>query len=197
MTLNVGNEVVNVYGDLANLIKTNTSRLGEAAALFSKAASLEVKRSKIAYWYACTFNLSMLYICLASFPGSLPLHIFTRVQEFQHVIYEPARPLKFGAGSKVTRWNSCTRVNIRKGREPGNEANICPQNYLAQNQYNVIHKFSNCVLVCMHVHVQLYLCYTFRRTCPQNSLYIQRKIIAQNHYSHYYTKNHYNHYYTN
>ena len=26
------------------------------------------------------------------------------------------------AGSKVIRWNYCTRMNIRKGREPGNEA---------------------------------------------------------------------------
>ena len=38
--------------------------------------------------------------------------------------FELARPLKISmsAGSKVIRWNYCTRMNIRKGREPGNEA---------------------------------------------------------------------------
>ena len=52
---------------------------------------------------------------LASFPGSLPLRIYSRVYNI------PAYDLWL-AVSKVTGWNYCTRVNIRKGREPGNEA---------------------------------------------------------------------------
>ena len=42
-----------------------------------------------------------------------------------HVIKSPRlSPRIFNglASSKLIRWNYCTRVNIRKGREPGNEA---------------------------------------------------------------------------
>ena len=63
---------------------------------FSDVIVLKSQTSKLRKW--CDFHKNMWR--LASFPGSLPLRIFTRVQEFQRVTFEPAR-------SKVTRWNSC------------------------------------------------------------------------------------------
>ena len=51
MVFHVGSETVNVYADLARVIKRNASRLEEAAKLYLKAASLEVRPSTITYWY--------------------------------------------------------------------------------------------------------------------------------------------------
>ena len=56
MAFHVGNRIINVYGELGNVIKTNTSRLKEATNLFSKAVSLETTSSMKAYWYAHSSN---------------------------------------------------------------------------------------------------------------------------------------------
>ena len=50
MTFHIGHRMVNVYGELGNVIKTNTSRLREATSLFSKAVSLETTSSMKAHW---------------------------------------------------------------------------------------------------------------------------------------------------
>ena len=51
MSFNVGNRLINVYGELANVIKLNASRLEEAVQFYSKATSLETSTPKKAYWY--------------------------------------------------------------------------------------------------------------------------------------------------
>ena len=52
MSFHVGHRMVNVYGELGNVIKTNASRLKEASHFFSKAVSLETTSSMKAHWYA-------------------------------------------------------------------------------------------------------------------------------------------------
>ena len=60
MGFHIGNRMINVYGELGNVIKTNTSRLKEATNLFSQAVSLETTSSMKAHWYAqyCNTYLS-------------------------------------------------------------------------------------------------------------------------------------------
>ena len=81
------------------------------------------------------------------------------------------------AGSKVIRYNFCVRMNIRKGREPGNEANnllqytICSvinvtcifflQN-LTQNKKTLLPKFFGLYrykvsYICIHMIVQVHI----------------------------------------
>ena len=65
-------------------------------------------------------------------PRLSPLaYIHARI--YHRMTFELAGPLKIRgefqcpAGSKVIRWNYCTRTNIRKGSEPGNEATALAQ----------------------------------------------------------------------
>ena len=51
MSIRVGHTTVNVYKDLAKLLKEDPARLEEAATLFLKAISLEHPDSRLSVWY--------------------------------------------------------------------------------------------------------------------------------------------------
>ena len=50
MSFSVGSRIVNVYGELANIVKFNDSRLEEAIMLYSRAISVEGSPSMQAQW---------------------------------------------------------------------------------------------------------------------------------------------------
>ena len=51
MSFQVGHRMVNVYGELGEVIKRNESRLKEATHLFRKAVSLEQTSAMKSHWY--------------------------------------------------------------------------------------------------------------------------------------------------
>ena len=51
MSVRMGHNTLNVYADLAAVVKRDSSRQEEAAKLFIKAASLEENSSFTAHWY--------------------------------------------------------------------------------------------------------------------------------------------------
>ena len=84
IAFNVGSEMVNVYSDLASIIKRNATRQEEAATLFMKAASVEESPSRTAHWYirncvcvrVCSFRNNVRYDELLQDNGSWKL-LFT------------------------------------------------------------------------------------------------------------------------
>ena len=66
MSISTATKVVNIYGELANVIKYNSSRLEEAVLLFSKAMSIEFTPAMQSYWYVCKIDfLHYLHILLS------------------------------------------------------------------------------------------------------------------------------------